>query len=77
MKCDIILGRDILKELGFTIAKWSDEKDENSADEILNIEVSEATEIDTLDVNPNLPHAIKNKLMEKIQANYLKVENRN
>jgi len=35
--------------------------------------VSEATEIDTLNVN--LPHAIKNKLMEKIQANYLKVEN--
>jgi len=59
---DVILDRDILKDLSFTIAKRSDEKDENSADEILNIEVSEATEIDTLDVNPNLSYAIKNKL---------------
>ena len=45
--CDVILDRDILKDL--TIAKRSDEKDENSADEILNIEVNEATEIDTLE----------------------------
>jgi len=55
VKC-VILIRDILKKLGFTIAKRSDEKDKNSADEILNIEVSEATAIDTLDVNPNLPY---------------------
>lgn len=42
MKCDILLGRDALKKLGLTVIKQTEGHEiENTASEILNIEVNE------------------------------------
>ncbi|CAL1671929.1 unnamed protein product [Lasius platythorax] len=75
MKCDILLDRDALKKLGLTIIKQT-EGLENTASAILNIKVNEVVSdvIDKLDVCPNLPYAIKNRVIEKFWAKYLRAE---
>lgn len=77
MRCDVLIGRDILKKLDLMITKRSNEKDiESIANEILNIEVNDedSNDIDTLKINPNLSYAIRNKIKEKINTDYLQAE---
>lgn len=77
MKYDALLGRDVLRKLGFTIAKQSRNNEvQNTVNEILNIDVSEVVnnEIDKLDINPDLPYPIKCQVKEKFQKQYLQAE---
>lgn len=77
MKCDALLGRDVLKKLGLTKIKQSRECEVKSiANEILSIDVSEvvSSEVDRLDINPDLPYAVKCRVIEKFQMKYLQAE---
>jgi len=77
IKCDMLLGRDILRKLDLTIAKRSKEEEiGNIANEILNIEADEIVgdEKDALKINPNLPYAIRKRFIEKFTKDYLLVE---
>lgn len=77
MRGDLILGRDALKKLGYTVAKPVDVKNvDKIVDEILNIEVHETkvSEIEKLDVNPKISYEIKNKFMGKFQEGYIQAK---
>jgi len=76
IKCDMLLDRDILRKLDLTITKRSKEEGiGNTMNEILNIEADEIVgdETDALKINPNLPYAIRKRLVEKISKDYLLV----
>ena len=74
MKCDALLGRDALKKLGLTIVKQLKKHEvENITPDILNIEVNVVVneKVVELNVNQNLPIAIKNQVIDHFQSNYL------
>ncbi|XP_036141752.1 uncharacterized protein LOC105830451 [Monomorium pharaonis] len=76
-KCDVLLGRDALKNLGLTIIKRSREREvEDAANEILNIDVNElvSDEIGKLDINPDVSYPVRCRVIESFQYHYLQAE---
>lgn len=75
MKPSVILGRDILKALGYSL-KMSQDHLETRMEEILSIDVTDEKNriADTLDINLELPISIQNKVRRTFEKDYCQPE---
>lgn len=75
MKPPVILGRDVLREFGYTLQRDLDKKEAQIA-EILNIEIAEgeAQQANMLDVNPELPICVREEVGKLYEEEYVQPE---
>lgn len=75
MKPAVILGRDILYELGYTLERKQEPSSE-WVDEILNIDIADEKEerSSTLDINTELPTTKQSEVRKIFEEDYLKPE---